>query len=109
MIDIPQMLLMLRRDEAEQKYGSLSERLGLKLWCIGSGSVRRYNFFARLARALQSPFLRDGKIARPIFPLSRWAKERDFPPLAQKSFRERWGTMEARRQSEKTSREDTAE
>lgn len=109
MIDIPQMLLMLRRDEAEQKYGSLSEKLGSKLWGIGSRSARRYNFFAGLARALQSPFLRDGKIARPIFPFSRWAKERDFPPLAQKSFRELWSTMEARRQSEKTSREDTAE
>lgn len=109
MIDIPQMLLMLRRDEAEHKYGSLSEKLGLKLWGYGSKSAGKYTFLAGLARAFQSPFLRDGKIAKPIFPLSRWAKERDFPPLAQKSFRERWGTMEARRQSEKTSREDTAE
>lgn len=95
MIDIPQMLLMLRRDEAEQKRASLWERLAFRLWGYGVSSEGRYTFFTRLARVLQSPFVRDGKLIGPLFPVSRWAKERDFPPLAVKTFREHWAAMEA--------------
>lgn len=100
MIDLPEMLLKLRRDEAEQKFGGLWERLAFKFWNYGVGSEGKYNFFSRLGRKMQSPFVRNGKIAKPPFPLSRWAKERDFPPLAENSFRERWADMENDRPSE---------
>ncbi len=94
MIDIPEMLLKLRRDEAEQKQGSLRERLAFKAWGYGVASAGKYNFFSKLARAFQSPFVKDGKVTRLPFPVSGWAKEKEFPPLIKKSFRERWSAME---------------
>jgi L-lactate dehydrogenase complex protein LldF len=93
MIDIPEMLVMLRRDEAEQKRGGVLERLAFKLWGYSLGSESKYKRATGLARALLSPFNRKGAIARAPYPLSRWARERDFPPLSDEPFRSRWADL----------------
>jgi L-lactate dehydrogenase complex protein LldF len=49
-----------------------------------------YKISGKAGRAAQRPLLREGSV-RPIpGPMSAWTNSRDMPPLAKKSFRERW-------------------
>ncbi len=94
-IDIPRMLLHLRWQLAEgprgQRKASSTERFAFKAW----GRVfRNEQSLARgrsLARLLQRPFVRGGRIRRlPLPPLSRWTRGRDLPALPKRSFHQVW-------------------
>jgi hypothetical protein len=44
----------------------------------------------RVGRALQKPFVANGRVGRlPLF-LGKWTAGRDLPPIAARTFRERW-------------------
>lgn len=84
-IDLPRMLLDLRRDLVEQGHTALIWDAGIKAWATIHRSPRLY----RLA----------GKAARPGMkvvgsklpgPLGGWTKYRDFPGFAPKSFHDLW-------------------
>jgi L-lactate dehydrogenase complex protein LldF len=49
-----------------------------------------YGLGLRVGRLLQRAYVKDGRITRLPFFLSRWTRHRDFPPLASKSFRTIW-------------------
>jgi L-lactate dehydrogenase complex protein LldF len=94
-INIPDLLLHLRsqaQEQAPQRQESLlSERLMFRLWALGMRHPRLYALGTRLARWGQVLLARRGWIRRiPVFPASQWTRERDFPALAPKAFRDRW-------------------
>jgi L-lactate dehydrogenase complex protein LldF len=93
-IDIPRILLKLRSDwsDGTHKNGGPPrlEKLAIKLWAFAMRHPAIYNLAFRLSAILQGPLLEDGKLKKLPFALSGWTTNRDFPPLARKSFRSMW-------------------
>jgi L-lactate dehydrogenase complex protein LldF len=94
-IDIPRILLKLRSewsegDRAHRAGASLIERLAIKAWAVTMSKPFLYSLVFRLAAWFQGPMLEDGKLKHLPFAFSGWTQNRDFPPLAQKSFRAMW-------------------
>jgi L-lactate dehydrogenase complex protein LldF len=89
-INIPDMLLKLRRDLVEVGDASLGWRIGMKLWRIGMKSPALYRFGGKLAGFAMRLLAKDGKIKSLPPPLNAWTKNRDFQPFAKESFRERF-------------------
>ncbi len=90
-IDIPRMILHVRNQAVERRVIPWYERVAFK----GLGLILRsrllYRMAAKLFSLLQRPFVRQGKISRiPLPPFNRWTERRDLPPVAQKTFRDRW-------------------
>lgn len=100
-INIPHMLLNLRSEWAESSGGDrarprLSERLAIKAWAFAMRHPWLYNLIFRLPAIFQGLMLKDGKIDRLPFSLGAWTANRDFPPLARRSFRSLWRDTEKR-------------
>jgi L-lactate dehydrogenase complex protein LldF len=94
-IDIPKVLLALRhriKEGAETRSAApLPERVAMALWAFVMRSEKRYRMATALARWVQRFFVSDGMIRDiPLYPFSEWTKTRDLPPMAQRSFRDRW-------------------
>ncbi|MCY3693134.1 MAG: LutB/LldF family L-lactate oxidation iron-sulfur protein [Chloroflexi bacterium] len=95
-INIPRMLLHLRRQQAEsddtnQRTVSDTD----KALAQGFATVMSSPWLLRLGRlvgrALTAPLARSGKIRQTRLPLvSRWTRARDLPVPAGRSFRDRW-------------------
>jgi L-lactate dehydrogenase complex protein LldF len=94
-IDIPRMLIELRREVAdERRIAPWPERVVFH----ALGRVLRrpalYRLSARLGRWLQRPFAREGRIQRvPLF-FGEWTRTRDLPVIAGRTFQERWAALE---------------
>ena len=93
-IDIPRMLIELRREVGERRIAPWPERVAFGAF----GRVLRrpvvYRLATRLGRVLQRPFVRRGSIRRlPLF-LGDWTRTRDLPPIAARTFQERWAALE---------------
>ena len=95
-INIPRMLLHLRRELAEGgkhsrgKKASLVERTVMKGWRLSVASPFMMRVANRLGRLAQKPLLRGGRITRLPPPLSGWTRHRTFPALSSTPFRDRW-------------------
>jgi L-lactate dehydrogenase complex protein LldF len=91
-INIPDMLLMLRRD-LEHKQDPVW-RVGMKGYAFGFSHPLLYQVASKVAASALAPLpAEDGGV--PVieslpYPFSGWTEKRDFPPLAQQSFREWW-------------------
>lgn len=84
-IDLPRMLLDLRKDLVEQGKGDPTYNFGLKMWSIGMRSPRLYSMggtAARIGKKMVGQNLPG--------PLGNWTKYRDFPDFAPKPFRQLW-------------------
>ncbi len=89
-IDIPRMLVELRREVNERRIAPWSERVVFKMLARVLGSSMLYRGAARIGRAAQRPFVRDGRIrALPLF-FGQWTRTRDLPAVAARTFQERW-------------------
>ncbi len=90
-IDIPTMLLKLRRDLVEEGQADLVISLGIKGWATAMQSPRLFEL-GGLAARLGTKFAArgDGQIHRLPGPLGHWTQNRDFPAFAPKSFRQLW-------------------
>jgi len=89
-IDIPRMLIELRRQVDEEHIAPWTERVVFKTFARLLAHPALYRLGARIGRILQRPFIREGRIrALPSF-LGRWTKTRDLPPVAARTFQERW-------------------
>jgi L-lactate dehydrogenase complex protein LldF len=102
-INIPHVLLNLRSEWAEgrvidehgkRKRPSWVERAAIKAWAFTMRHTSLYNFTFRFAAKFQGPLLKDGKLQSLPFAFSGWTANRDFPPLAAKSFRALWREQE---------------
>ncbi len=107
-IDIPALLLHLRSEvkegtllgTADQKgpvARKLSERFAFWVYTMAARRRWCYEWGSRIARLLQRPLVRKGRIgqmsgiAKQLAPpLGAWTAGRDLLPLARRSFREQW-------------------
>jgi L-lactate dehydrogenase complex protein LldF len=93
-IDIPGMLIALRREVGERKIAPWAERVAFG--ALGR-LLRRpalYRAAARLARLAQRPFARAGAIRRLPLGLGAWTASRDLPAVAARTFQERWDALD---------------
>ena len=89
-IDIPRMLIELRREVNVRGIAPRSERIVFKALARLLRSPTLYRLAARIGRAAQRPFVSDGRIrALPSF-FGEWTKTRDLPSIAARTFQERW-------------------
>jgi L-lactate dehydrogenase complex protein LldF len=88
-IPLHEHLLSLRRDVARAERPA-AELLAFRIWSAAWRKPGRYRLFVRLSRFGQRLFTWGGRIRRAPFPLSRWTGGRDLPPVARRTFRERW-------------------
>src|SRR5213594_3846997 len=89
-IDIPKMLIELRREVDEQKIAPWIERVTFKILAQVLVRPALYRLAVRVGRVLQRPFARGGTISGlPLF-LDDWTRTRDLPPVAARTFQERW-------------------
>ncbi len=104
-IDFPKVLLKLRSDfvkgREKGRRPGLSERMAIKLWRYAMEHRRLYEFISRIAYFAQMPFVErkgrrngHGRIGSLPFPFSNWTRDRDFPAVAKKTFRNRWRELE---------------
>ena len=95
-IDIPKMLIELRREVDDRKIAPWVERVTFKLLARVLTRPVLYRLAARVGRVLQRPFVRDGAIGRlPLF-LGDWTRTRDLPAVAARTFQERWAAARER-------------
>src|SRR5438067_5767608 len=89
-IDIPRMLIELRREVDARGITPRSERVVFKMPGRVLRSPRLYRLAARIGRTAQRPFVRAGRIrALPSF-FGEWTTTRDLPSIAARTFQERW-------------------
>jgi L-lactate dehydrogenase complex protein LldF len=89
-IDIPRMLIELRKEVDGRRIAPWAERMVFALFARVLRSPTLYRLGARIGRTLQRPFLRDGRIRALPFFFGGWTKTRDLPPVAARTFQERW-------------------
>lgn len=89
-INIPHLLLNLRRQSVERGDAPWIEKALFSLWAVVMQQPRLYRWGVALARLLQAPFVKQGWLSSLPAPLDGWTRSRDFRAIASKSFRERW-------------------
>ena len=95
-IDIPRMLLHLRKEFSEgDSYplsgtSSLAERMAMKGWRLSVAGPLMMRLTNLMARLLQWPIARGGRLTRLPPPLSGWTRYRTLPAVASRPFRRRW-------------------
>lgn len=89
MIDLPRMLVAWRR----QAPHSPLEKLTFKMTRLGMTSPWFYKLGVSFGRIGLKFFTKDGWVKRGPPPINRWTHGRDFPPIAPKTFHERWKAL----------------
>ena len=97
-IDIPEILLHLRKKVVKGHGASLAERLGMKVAARVFSSGGCLESAQKLVRIAQKPFAADGVIERLPGGLAGWTRFRDLPEVPAESFRQWW----AKRQRKET-------
>ena len=92
-IDIPRMLLGLRRELDERRLAPWGERIAFGLLARLLARPRLYRLAARVGRLLQRPFARDGAVRGLPLALGNWTQRRDLPAVAARTFQERWASL----------------
>jgi L-lactate dehydrogenase complex protein LldF len=93
-IDIPRMLVELREDVQRAGAAPRGERLAFRALARVLGSPAAFRALARAGRWLQKPFARSGRLRGLPLALSRWTATRDLPPIARRTFSERWRELD---------------
>jgi L-lactate dehydrogenase complex protein LldF len=84
-IDLPRMLLDLRRDLVEQGHSPALWTIGMRSWATANRLPRLFEWAGRLMR--WSIRLAPRRLPGPV---GRWTRYRDLPPAAPQAFRELW-------------------
>jgi L-lactate dehydrogenase complex protein LldF len=92
-IDIPRILV---HERAKVVRGSRPGLDGRALRALGRAfsTPERYQRSQRLARSLQRPFVRNGRLRWLPGPLAGWGRSRTLPGVAPETFREWWEARE---------------
>jgi L-lactate dehydrogenase complex protein LldF len=96
-IDIPRMLIELRNQNVEHAVASGGERRIFRLFARLLTKPRLYHLAGPLGRLAQRPFMRGGAIRTLPGMLGEWTRTRDLPPVARRTFTERWAELERER------------
>lgn len=89
-IDIPEILLHLRKKVVEQGDSPLTERLAMKAASLAFASGRLFAAAQAAGRVGQIPFVRGGQLRNLPGLLGGWTDSRDLPKLPAQSFRQWW-------------------
>jgi L-lactate dehydrogenase complex protein LldF len=90
-INLPEMLIKLRRDIVTRKIAGWAERLAYKLMAEGFKAPWRYKLGGLFQRLILRRLAdRDGYIRRAPGPFSGWTDVRDLPAPAARNFRHWW-------------------
>ncbi|HEV8436734.1 MAG TPA: LutB/LldF family L-lactate oxidation iron-sulfur protein [Methylomirabilota bacterium] len=89
-IDIPRMLIELREHLNRERIAPVGERAAFKAFRRLLASPAAFRWSVRVGRALQRPFVSDGRLQRMPSFFAKWTRTRDLPPVAAKTFSERW-------------------
>lgn len=95
-IDIPKMLLNLRRQLSENKVDEgktttpISEKLLFRMWRITMCRPVLARIVGRIGYVLQLPLASHGRIRWSLWPLSSWRRYRTLPSIARIPFHRRW-------------------
>ena len=89
-INIPDILIHLRRKIVEEKGAPLGERMAMKAAAFALNGSSRLSIAQTLARIAQRPFEHDGRLTNLPGPLAAWTVARDLPAVPAESFREWW-------------------
>jgi len=89
-IDIPRMLVELRERLDHEQIAPPAERAVFKAFRRLLMSPAAFALSARLGRMAQKPFVAGGRLRRLPFFFGKWTATRDLPPIAARTFRERW-------------------
>lgn len=89
-IDLPELLLRLRRDTVTAGQSPAWLKLGIKNYARAATSPWLWSLGAKAASQVTGAIAKDGWIAQLPGPLSAWTGTRDFPALAKESFQQRW-------------------
>ncbi len=100
-IDIPKVLLELRKRVVEEKTGAervggrILERLGIRLWRLVMEHPWVYSYLLTLTCYGQRLWVRGHRDETKVLPavFTQWSKTREFPTVAKKTFRKRWKEM----------------
>jgi hypothetical protein len=84
------MLIELREHLDRDGIAPWPERLVFRAARRLMQSPRLFRASAAAGRWLQRPFLRDGRLRRLPFFFGKWTATRDLPPVAARTFSERW-------------------
>jgi L-lactate dehydrogenase complex protein LldF len=90
-INIPDMLLMLRRDLEDKQ--DLVWKLGMKAWQFGMQHPLLYEIGGKAASFATQALTNatgDNSLHALPYPLDGWTQQRDFPPFAPQSFHDWW-------------------
>jgi len=93
-IDIPKMLIELRKEVDEAKLAPWPERVVFKAFARLLRLPALYRLGGPLGRLLQRPFVRGGRIRALPLVFGHWTRTRDLPPVAARTFQERWTALE---------------
>jgi L-lactate dehydrogenase complex protein LldF len=96
-IDIPRMLVTLRREVDEQRIAPWSERVLFRTLAKILTRPALYRLARSMGRALQTPFRRNGVVRSLPLVFGAWTRSRDLPAVAARTFQERWAELERER------------
>jgi L-lactate dehydrogenase complex protein LldF len=96
-IDIPRMLIELRRENVTQAVAPAGEGRVFRLFARLLTMPGLYRLAAPLGRLAQRPFARAGAIGRLPGFFAEWTRTRDLPAIAPRTFTERWADLERER------------
>jgi len=89
-IDIPRMLVELREHLDREKIAPWTERMVFRAFRRLLLSPAAFRLSARVGRWLQRPFVRAGRLRGLPLLFGNWTRTRDLPPVAARTFNERW-------------------
>ncbi|MBM7867855.1 iron-sulfur cluster-binding protein [Heliobacterium gestii] len=89
-IPLHEMLIQLRLERTSQGYTPALEKTAFRLWSETWDKPTLYGLMMRAAAVGQFPFMKDGHLEGGPTPLSAWTNSRYFPPVAGRTFRQRW-------------------
>ena len=89
-IDIPKMLVELRRELDHERIAPWPERAVFKTFAKILRRPALFRLAATVGRVVQRPFARHGAIRTVPFFFGEWTRTRDLPAVASRTFQERW-------------------
>ena len=89
-IDIPRMLVELREELDRDRIAPWTERAAFRIARRIMMSPALFRLGARVGRALQAPFVNEGRVRSLPALLGKWTATRDLPPIAPRTFTEQW-------------------
>ncbi len=95
-IDLPGLLLKLRRDTVKTGHRPWWLKAGLAGFALAAGNPVLFRMGAGLAAFGSGLIARDGWVSKLPAPLNGWTVSRDFPKFASRSFQARWKERQAK-------------